>query len=43
MPAQLGMPVFEFGTTAWQSLVGHLMFGIVLGLVFASLVRRDRD
>lgn len=43
MPAQLGMPVFEFGTTAWQSLLGHLMFGIVLGLAFVSLVRRAHD
>ena len=43
MPARLGMPVFELGTTAWQSLVGHLVFGIVLGLVFVSLVRRDHD
>jgi hypothetical protein len=37
------MPVLEFGTTAWQSLLGHLMFGIVLGLAFASLVRRAHD
>ena len=41
MPARLGMPVFEFNTTAWQSLMGHLLYGLVLGLVFAALVRRD--
>ena len=43
MPAQLGMPVFELDTTAWQSLMGHLMFGLVLGGVFALLLRRDND
>lgn len=41
MPARLGMPVFEFNTTAWQSLMGHLVYGLVLGLVFAALLRRD--
>lgn len=43
MPAQLGMPVFELNTTAWQSLMGHLLFGLVLGIVFSQLVRRERD
>lgn len=42
MPARLAMPVFELNTTAWQSLMGHLLFGLVLGLVFLLLVRRDR-
>jgi len=40
MPARLGMDVFAFNTTAWQSLMGHLIFGLVLGLVFAALTRR---
>jgi uncharacterized membrane protein YagU involved in acid resistance len=40
MPAQLGMPVFVFNTAAWQSLMGHLLFGLVLGLVYAALARR---
>jgi uncharacterized membrane protein YagU involved in acid resistance len=43
MPAQLGMPVFVFNATAWQSLMGHLLFGLVLGLVFSMLVRRNQD
>jgi uncharacterized membrane protein YagU involved in acid resistance len=41
MPAQLGMPVFELNTPAWQSLMGHVLFGLVLGLVFSVLARRD--
>lgn len=41
MPAQLGMPVFEFNTMAWQSLMGHLLFGLVLGVVFSLLARRE--
>jgi uncharacterized membrane protein YagU involved in acid resistance len=43
MPAQLGMPVFELNTTAWQSLMGHLLFGLVLGIVYVVLARRERD
>jgi hypothetical protein len=42
MPAQLGMPVFVFNATAWQSLMGHLLFGLVLGLVYAALARRSQ-
>lgn len=43
MPAQLGMSVFELNTTAWQSLMGHLLYGLVLGVVFSQLVRRDHN
>jgi hypothetical protein len=43
MPAQLGMAVLVFNATAWQSLMGHLLFGLVLGLVYAMLVRREHD
>lgn len=39
MPAKLGMPLMEFSTTVWQSLMGHLVYGVLLGLV-ASLVAR---
>ena len=41
MPAQLGMDVFVFNTTAWQSLMGHLLFGLVLGGVYAGMARRQ--
>lgn len=43
MPAQLGMPVFMFNTTAWQSLMGHLLYGLVLGLGFATLAHRQHS
>jgi uncharacterized membrane protein YagU involved in acid resistance len=43
MPAQLGMPVSEVNTTAWQSLMGHLLYGLVLGVVFSQLARRDHN
>ncbi len=43
MPAQLGMPGFELNTTAWQSLMGHLLYGLVLGVVFSQLARRDHS
>jgi uncharacterized membrane protein YagU involved in acid resistance len=41
MPAQLGMDVFVLDATAWQSLMGHLIFGLVLGIVYAMLARRE--
>ncbi|MQA05029.1 MAG: hypothetical protein GEV07_20675 [Streptosporangiales bacterium] len=40
MPARLGMPVFQFGTTAWMSLMGHLVFGLLLGLGYALVQPR---
>jgi D-tyrosyl-tRNA(Tyr) deacylase len=39
MPAKLGMPVFVFNTMAWQSLMGHLLFGMILGAVSVAIVR----
>jgi hypothetical protein len=34
MPARLGMSVFTFNTTAWRSLMGHLIYGLLLGAVY---------
>ncbi len=31
MPAKLKMPLFHFSTSTWQSLMGHMVFGAVLG------------
>lgn len=42
MPAQLGMDVFVFDTAAWQSLMGHLLFGLALGLAYAAMARRSQ-
>ncbi|MGH3451813.1 MAG: hypothetical protein ACRDQW_14020 [Haloechinothrix sp.] len=42
MPAALGMGVFMFNPTAWQSLMGHMLYGLVLGVGFAALARRQR-
>lgn len=39
MPARLGMPTFTLNTTAWQSLMGHLLFGLILGLGYTTLHR----
>ena len=39
MPLRLGMPTFELGTTAWQSLMGHLVFGALLAVVAVGIVR----
>lgn len=42
MPAWLGMSgmIFHVGENQWWSLLGHLVYGLVLGLVTAALVRR---
>lgn len=40
MPAKLGMPVFHFDAMAGKSLMGHLIFGMILGGVATALVRR---
>lgn len=40
MPAMMGMGVFMINARAWQSLLGHLMFGVVLGVVYALLYPR---
>lgn len=42
MPARMGMPLFTVDTMALQSLVGHLVFGLVLGAVVVALARRER-
>jgi uncharacterized membrane protein YagU involved in acid resistance len=44
MPAWLGMNemIFELNSTAWRSLVGHLAYGLLLGLVYALLGPRMR-
>lgn len=42
MPAKLGMPVFQFNTVVWQSLMGHMIFGLVLAACTVAIVR-SRD
>lgn len=40
MPAKLGMPVFAVDAMAGKSLMGHMIFGVVLGAVAAAVNRR---
>jgi hypothetical protein len=42
MPARLGMPTFTINTMAWQSLMGHVVFGAILGAVAVAVVRAQR-
>lgn len=37
MPAMMGMPVFQVGEMQLQSLVGHLVYGVALGVVFQAV------
>ena len=40
MPARLGMELFVVDAVALQSLMGHLLYGLALGLVFTLVERR---
>lgn len=40
MPVRLGMEPFVLSTTAWQSLIGHLLYGLLLGLTYAIALAR---
>lgn len=37
MPAKLGMPLVHVNTMAWQSLMGHVVFGMVLGALTVAI------
>jgi uncharacterized membrane protein YagU involved in acid resistance len=39
MPLWMGMPPFQIGAMQLQSLVGHLVYGGALGVVFQALVQ----
>ena len=40
MPAKLHMPIFQLNTMAWQSLMGHVVFGVVLGALTVAIPSR---
>lgn len=40
MPLMLGMPVFAFNAAVMMSLMGHLLFGLVVALVAVWTLRR---
>jgi hypothetical protein len=37
LPLRLGLGLFTFDTTAWQSLAGHIAYGLALGVVYAVM------
>lgn len=43
MPLLLGMTqmVLVIGGAQWMSLIGHLLYGLVTGLIFVPLARRE--
>jgi uncharacterized membrane protein YagU involved in acid resistance len=42
MPAMMGMPLFMFNSTTMMSLVGHLMYGLIVAGVLIALRRTVR-
>ncbi len=38
MPAMMGMPLFAIDLTALMSLMGHLVYGAILGLVAVRII-----
>jgi len=39
MPANMGMPVFEWNAVTRSSLGGHLVFGLLAGLVYSCIAQ----
>ncbi len=39
MPAMMGMPLLALDGGAWMSLMGHLIYGIILGLVAVRVLK----
>ncbi|CAN5778100.1 hypothetical protein BH23ACT12_BH23ACT12_22870 [soil metagenome] len=37
MPARLGMPLFMINDMAIQSLIGHLLYGAILGITYSAV------
>ncbi|EXF25766.1 membrane protein [Nesterenkonia sp. AN1] len=42
MPLMMGMPVFVLDATALWSLMGHLIYGLILGVVVVAVLNRRR-
>ncbi|WP_253907885.1 hypothetical protein [Arthrobacter sp. H20] len=42
MPAMMGMPTFTLDPASGASLMGHVVYGLILGLVAAMVIRRRR-
>jgi uncharacterized membrane protein YagU involved in acid resistance len=40
MPAMMGMPLFMINEATWMSLLGHLIYGVILGLTASAVLRR---
>ncbi|HEY8472199.1 MAG TPA: hypothetical protein VIL37_06125 [Natronosporangium sp.] len=38
MPLRLGMGLFVFDSAAWQSLAGHILYGVTLGVTYTVVV-----
>ncbi|MEX0659713.1 MAG: hypothetical protein WD080_11320 [Egibacteraceae bacterium] len=43
MPAYMGMSVFQIGQMQMQSLMGHLLYGLALGLVFQAFTQSSEQ
>jgi uncharacterized membrane protein YagU involved in acid resistance len=42
MPLMMGMPPFGFDANSLPSLMGHLVYGAILGVVAVAILRRRR-
>ena len=42
MPMKLNMPLFHLNTTTWESLMGHLVFGAILGSLVVLIPSKMR-
>ncbi|PVE18414.1 hypothetical protein DDA93_08765 [Arthrobacter sp. Bz4] len=42
MPTMMGMPLFTFDAGSGASLMGHAVYGLIVGLVASLIIRRGR-
>lgn len=42
MPKKLHMPLFQLNTTTWESLMGHVVFGAILGSLVVLIPNKMR-
>ncbi|EXF23853.1 membrane protein [Nesterenkonia sp. AN1] len=42
MPLMMGMPIFAVNTMALFSLMGHLLYGLILGLIAVAILNRRK-
>lgn len=43
MPLMMGMPALQIGQTQLQSLIGHVLYGVIAGVVYQRLAGAEQE